>query len=410
MSLQGDRFVKLDHTIQEYALKNYRKMLREPEGNLKYKFLVPGSVYAQELWDWDSWLANIAIRQFAQEDIREYERGCILNFLEYIDEQGRIPVVIKPNTMGPDYTKMVANIHKPCLVQHAAFIVQQQKEVEWLREHFQKMLRFVNYYIENCKHSCGLYYWINDMAIGVDNDPCTFYRPQNSSASIYLNCLMYKELEAVCYIGEQLKIDVVKYELEKEQLKIAVQELCYDERDGFFYSADLNLMPVDLSKGVHVGAPRTWECLIQRIGVWSGLMALWSGIATPKQADKVVSRLLADDSLWARYGIRSLANYEQMYAIEATHNPSCWLGPIWGIANYMTFRGLVKYGYNEAATELTIKTITLYSDDIKACGEMHEYYHPDTGQPIMRQGFQNWNLLAINMQAWLEGGDVVEEF
>ena len=49
-------------------------------------------------------------------------------------------------------------------------------------------------------------------------------------------------------------------------------------------------------------------------------------------------------------------------------------------------------------------------DDIKQCGEMHEYYHPDTGEPIMNPGFQNWNLLAINMQAWLEGRDVVEEF
>lgn len=402
--------MNLDNTIQEYALQNYKKMLREPEGNLKYKFLVPGSVYAQQLWDWDSWLANVAIRQFAKDDIREYERGCILNFLEYIDEQGRIPVVIKPDTMGPDYNKMVANVHKPCLAQHAAFIIQQQQDAEWLRRYFEKMLRFVDYYTEHCRHSCGLYYWINDMAIGVDNDPCTFYRPQNSSGSIYLNCLMYKELEAVCYIGKRLGVDVTKYEAEKEHLKTAVQNLCYDERDRFFYSVDLNLMPIDPSKGVHSGAPRTWECLIQRIGVWSGLMALWSGIATPEQADKVVKRLLADDSIWAKYGIRSLAKYEKMYSVEATHNPSCWLGPVWGIANYMTFRGLVKYGYREEATELARKTITMLREDIKQCGEMHEYYHPDTGEPIMNPGFQNWNLLAVNMQAWLEGGDVVEEF
>ena len=299
-----------DNTIQEYALENYKKMLREPEGNLKYKFLVPGSVYAQELWDWDSWLANVAIRQFAKDDICEYERGCILNFLEYMDEQGRIPVVIKPDVMGPDYNKMDANVHKPCLAQHAAFIIRQQQDAEWFREYFEKMLRFVDYYIEHCKHGCGLYYWINDMAIGVDNDPCTFCRPQNSSGSVYLNCLMYKELEAVCYIGERLGFNVTKYEAEKEQLKTAVQELCFDKRDNFFYSVDLNLMPIDCSKRVHIGAPRTWECLIQRIGVWSGLMALWSGIATPEQADKVVTRLLADDSLWAKYGIRSLAKYD----------------------------------------------------------------------------------------------------
>ena len=76
----------------------------------------------------------------------------------------------------------------------------------------------------------------------------------------------------------------------------------------------------------------------------------------------------------------------------------------------MTFRGLVKYGYKEEALELAEKNVTMLSDDIKRCGEMHEYYHPDTGEPIMNPGFQNWNLLAVNMQAWLEGRDVVEEF
>jgi putative isomerase len=43
-------------------------------------------------------------------------------------------------------------------------------------------------------------------------------------------------------------------------------------------------------------------------------------------------------------------------------------------------------------------------------GELHEYYDPEKGTPIINPGFQNWNLLSLNMLAWLKGENVVEEF
>ena len=64
--------------IKSYAAKNYEKMFRHPEGQLKHPFIVPGSVYANQLWDWDCWLTNVALRQFAEKDITAYERGCVI--------------------------------------------------------------------------------------------------------------------------------------------------------------------------------------------------------------------------------------------------------------------------------------------------------------------------------------------
>ena len=106
-------------------------------------------------------------------------------------------------------------------------------DAEWLRPHFSSLLRFINYYRQSFRHENGLYFWQDDWAIGVDNDPCTFYRPPKSSGSIYLNCLMYKELEATAYLGKLLGIDVSDYQEEAENLKNAVRALCYDEKDGF---------------------------------------------------------------------------------------------------------------------------------------------------------------------------------
>ena len=400
-----------DPRILSYAKANYRKMFRESDEIIHHPFIVPGSCYDNCLWDWDSWLTNIALRQFVTDDISEYEKGCILNFLEHMDDQGRIPIVILPDRTMPELsTQPDTNIHKPCLAQHAAFIVRQTGEAEWLRPYFDRLLCFIRYYEEHCRHESGLYFWINDFAIGVDNDPCTFYRPKRSSASIFLNCLMYRELLAVCFLGKALGVDVAHYRQAAEVLKIAVQTHCYDEKDGFYYSVDLNLLPIETGTFLHSGAPRHWNCLIQRIGCWSGFLAMWSGIATKEQAERMVRENLLDkNAFWAPFGVRTLSKYEKMYTVVPSNNPSCWLGPVWGISNYMVFRGLLRYGYEKEAAELAEKTVSMLDADIRDCGEMHEYYDPETGKPVINPGFQNWNLLAINMTAWLNGEAAVWE-
>ena len=130
---------------------------------------------------------------------------------------------------------------------------------------------------------------------------------------------------------------------------------------------------------------------------------MWAGIATPEQAERMVKENLLDEkAFWAPYGVRTLSKYEKMYSIKKTGNPSCWLGPIWGISNYMVFDGLVKYGFIAEAKELATKTLELFGRDIAQCGELHEYYDPESGEGVNNPGFQNWNLFAIKMGQWLQ--------
>ena len=125
----------------------------------------------------------------------------------------------------------------------------------------------------------------------------------------------------------------------------------------------------------------------------------------------MVRENLLDERTWcAPYGVRTLSRQEAMYNLRATHNPSNWQGPIWGISNYMVWRGLADYGMTREARELARKTVSLFGEDLRREGALHEYYNPDTGEPIMNKGFQNWNYLVLNMVAWLEGRPVVQEF
>ncbi len=408
-----------EQLIYDYVKNNYDQILREPMGLLKHKFIVPGSVYKYQLWDWDSWLTDVAITQVATkegtlEEFVAYQKGCIENFVDHIDEEsGWLPIAVTDHSYLPEAAPAgEANQCKPVLIQHAVFIARTHGDYAWLAPMYAALKRYLCYYEQYCKHESGLYFFIDDTAIGVDNDPCTFYRPHRSSASIYLNCLLYKELLAMAELARELDEteDAAEYDGKAAQLKTAVREHCYDERNGFYYSVDLNLLPIDPNNWLHQGCPRHWSTLIQRIDVWSGFLAMWAGIADEQQAKRMVEEnYLNDRTLHSPYGIRTLSKSEKMYSIIKSGNPSCWLGPIWGCANYLTFRALLNYGYTDLARELVDKTITLFGRDIAECGEMHEYYHPDTGEGVNHPGFQSWNLLCANMIAWKNGEEAVFE-
>ncbi len=423
--------------IKKHIYADYKQMYRQPTGDaLLYPYITPGSKsYANVLWDWDSWLSDVALRQIlsdvgSEADRAEalvFEQGCILNYLAYTSEEdGYMPMVVDgksdPFKIRPADI-YATNMHKPCIAQHAAFLVRQTGcGVDWLREGFPRIQAFLRNYAEHHRHAgTGLYYWQDDLAIGVDNDPSTFFRPKGSSASIYLNCLMYKELRAASYLAGELGLAeaAAQYAGDADALRDAVRRWCWDEKDGIYYSVDLNLLPYTgepqtifgTQMVLHEGAPREYPCLIQRLGSWVGFMPLWAGIATPEQARRMVRENLLDERTWcAPYGVRTLSRQEAMYNLRATHNPSNWQGPIWGISNYMVWRGLADYGMTREARELARKTVSLFGEDLRREGALHEYYNPDTGEPIMNKGFQNWNYLVLNMVAWLEGRPVVQEF
>ncbi len=436
--LTGQEYDSVSHFIQiikSNIYKDYKGMYRKSGGSLVYPFLTPGSKqYDNVLWDWDSWLSNVALRQILsdtgsdndKQEAIKYEQGCVLNFLHYGDWDGYIPIVIwkdsNPRNIRPENIYDI-NMHKPVLAQHAAFLTQLNGgDAEWIREKFYHLQAFVNNYKAHHRDKAtGLYYWQNDVAIGVDNDPCTFYRPAKSSASIYLNCLMYKELLAMEYLAGQLNLAAIgnEFATDAEELKAAIQMHCWDKRDGFFYSVDLNLRPLtnkpDNTLGItfiiHSGYPRDYDCLIQRIEVWTGFMALWAGIATPEQAERIVREHYSNPMTFnSASGVRTLSKMEKMYSLRASANPSNWRGPVWGISNYMVFRGLVDYGYTAEARELAVKTICLFGKDFEKNGALHEYYEPETGEPLLNKGFQNWNYLVLNMIAWLERNTVIREF
>lgn len=386
--------------IINYIKLTYKNNFREPkESTFGFPYIVPGSKYSEQLWDWDSWLTGLALLNIDDVNSKEYQIGCVLNFLDHIDEYGRIPILIEKNTPLPFHfsSNYQSNIHKPCLAQHALAIVEKYNDITWLERKFDKLLKFISYYENHQKDDeSGLYFWLDDLAIGFDNDPTVFYRPNKSTGAIYLNSLMYSELFAISTLAKKLgKGEISKlYKDKANKLKIAIQNECFDNKDGYFYSVDLSLKKIDPNSPIHKGQPRFWHSLPIKITTWAGLLPLWNKIATKEQAEKCVKHIQEKDSLFCKNGIRSIAKYEKMYGIYKTGNPSCWIGPVWINACYFAYVGLKNYGYNELARKIAESVICLLGKDLEKNGEFHEYYNPETGEGVNNKGFQSWNFLV----------------
>lgn len=413
--------------LQDHIREHAVQMTREPSGILSHPYTVPSSpdspYYSDALWDWDSWFISVVLGQVELETEQggrfgEYEEGTIRNFLDHTDEDGVMPVLLKPD--GPflhaDPSRAAGfseNMHKPVLAQQAALLARRRGSAEWLRDDMPTLQRFLERYLESHVHAeTGLAYWQTDFAIGVDNDPSVYYRPARSTASIYLNSLLYRELLAFGSLLEDLDEvrEANRWRGRAQDLADAVNEHLWDERDGTFYSADLALRPIDPEDWLHRGAPRSWSSVLLRVDNWSSFLPLWAGVASQEQADRMRERVIDRRTFRANYGVRTLSRLEKQYNLRASNNPSNWLGPIWGVSNYLVFRGLLKYGFADDARELAQDTVRLFGRDLETTGSLHEFYNPDNGEPIMTRNFQNWNFLVLNMIAWLEGRPVVAEF
>lgn len=396
--------------VKNHVISVIRNTLKQPSPPLAYPFIDPGSVYNGNLWDWDSFWALYGIKDLPEDalpkDWTEHGKGNVLNFLDNQLDDGYIPMVVEthkeeriPYLNRQHLAGKLMNMHKPFLCQQVLLNININNDDSWIAGSIEKLHRYFECYDRYYFHEdTGLYVWVDDIMIGMDNDPASFGRTPGTTANIYLNSFMVKELQSMAEICKGLNlVEKHRYYLGKaDSLVSAIQEECWDSRDRFFYSVDIDVKTRRYD-WFHKGLGVFWKSLPIRIQVWSGFLPLWAGFATPKQAEEMQIHYLNENSFHAPGGVRTLSKEEKMYDLSKTNNPSNWLGPVWIVASYCVFRGLLNYGFTDEAEELASRTLKLLSNDITNTGAMHEYYNPETCTPVMNSGFVNWNILALNM-------------
>jgi putative isomerase len=403
--------------LLQYFAECAPKLLRDPAGVLKHPSVaptLPGKTYSANLWDWDTlWTSQGLFRLAAlrhddqlRQQLCEHVSGSLLNFLEHASPDGQIPLMMTADDADPlgatGKNPTSRNQAKPVFGQLGLLACDQRGDANWLKPHFDSILRFYDSWIRHNSSPIGLLVWGDDVAIGDDNDPTTFGRPFFSSANLLLNCLFYQDLLASAEIARRLgrSADHDRLSSQAKELARRIQTFCWDPRDRYYYTVDIQCVDrrAELIRTVPRGMDMSWKCLPLRIQMFTGFLPLWCGIAPQEAAEKLIStNYLADDRLCARWGARSLSVRETMYSLEFSSNPSNWLGPVWIIVNYFVWKALQRYGYRKEAYALAEKTLLLLSRDLERNGSLNEYYHPDTGAALSHKGFLDWNLLVLEM-------------
>jgi putative isomerase len=408
---QAERRVAAEPLL-DYFNTTAPQLLRPAQGAFRYPSIapsLPGKEYSGQLWDWDTlWTcrglfacAKLQNDMQLHADVAEHAKGSLLNFFDHQTPEGRLPIVMMAN--NPGMTSKYRNQAKPVMGQLALLISDETGSAEWMWPHFDRLMGFYDSWIAGNQAPTGLLVWSDDVMIGNDNDPTTFGRPPHSSANVLLNCLFYQDLKAAKELAERLGRPAAERQVLEQRidsLAASIQKQCWDPRDSFYYTADVQCVDrrAELIPDVKRGMAMSWETLPLRIQVFTGFLPLWCGLARPEQAKALVQRnYLADDRFRANYGVRSLSNLETMYSMDFSSNPSNWLGPVWIVVNYLVWKGLRAYGYSEAADDLAGKTVKLLAAGLAKDGSLNEYYQPDTGAPLSHKGFMDWNLLVLEM-------------
>ncbi len=395
-------------------LSHFKDILKPPVKNMKYPFIVPGTGYLTELWGWDTYWEALAIKRsfelFGEEAMTRagvpkktaeaHICGSVLNFLDAQQADGFIPIMVSAGGLFEGFFEDEHKKGTP-LNQHLPFLCQLTLLADEFSGGFdydkEKLVKYMRYYEEKqYDKKSGLFFWQDDIMVGIDNNPTVFYRPHRSSADIFLNSFIYLE-----YVALSVLLNDADAAEKAERLKAAINAEMWDERDGIYYSQDINFYKTErIVKGValHSGLDPHWNTMPLKIRFWGCFLPMYAGICSDEQAERMCKHLIENDELFARYGIRTLAKNEKMYSlVKSAGNPSNWLGAVWVIANYCVYKGLARYSKVELAEKLKEATFKLLNKNLEERGDFFESYHPDSGEPFMYAGFLSHNLPVIDM-------------
>ncbi len=238
-----------------------------------------------------------------------------------------------------------------------------KKYAEWLEKNRKK---------ENTKH--GLY-WNTGLGSGMDNLPLQGSGWVDMSSQMVL---FYRNLAFMC--GEVKQADEKKkYEVKADEISQKINQLMWNDTDGFYYNLDDN------------GIQQKLKCV-------AGFWPMLAGVADEIQAVRLLSHLKDPKSFWRPIPFPSLAADEKAYQADGHY----WLGGVWTPTNVMIIKGLERYGretdnptdysFNEFASAAAEKYLDGLCTVYKKTGTLWENYSPELmmrGNPSQKD-FVGW--------------------
>jgi putative isomerase len=313
--------------------------------------MTPSKIHYVGVWQWDAYFHALAYRHV--DPHLAYDQIRVV--LDHQRPDGMIPdAVHDEGTITHLNFPVDADVTKPPLLAWAAWkLYQTLGDREFLDEIYEPIVRWNQWWFEhNDLDGNGLCEYLHPYSSGLDDSP--LWDGGMPVTSPDLNTYLYLQMEYLSKIAAvlQLEEDARMWQEKANTLLNRMQELLWDPQAGLFW-ARRNNEPV-------------------RILTPFSLIPLLTGKLKPEISKRLVNHILDTNTFWTRCPLPTVAISEPEY------NPiQMWRGPTWVNINYLMVEGLERSGYPQVAVELRRRTL----DMLASHGDIHEYYHPETGEP-----------------------------
>ena len=310
-------------------------------------------------------------------------RNGVTIFLDNQDERGFIYRSV-PRSEGGQGDEHV----KPFLAQIVLLVYRYERDLSWITEnYYDRLKKYLKYWLQNLDSNHNhLSTWLSAPHTGMDNQhERAGYWYDNFCEGVDLNAYLVRECRAMSLIADlkEKPEDAAWFEHQARLVTQAVQTL-WDDEDGFFYDRD----------------ERTGKALkIKYVGSFA---AMWAGIATKEQAERLVrEHILNPAEFWRQFPLPAYAATEPGYTAERMEQDvGCnWRAYTWIPTNYYVFEALRTYGYQKEAEQLAQITY----EKVCKIGN-REYYQTEKEEGAGLDPFWGWSLMAYFMPLELETG------
>ncbi len=365
--------------------------------DVPHAFIVPNNKKFTHVFYWDTFFM---FRGLIQTKRAWLLKSMVDNFIYLYDKYGIVPNFNSPTSTGrsqpPFLTSMVLDTYNG---PYFKYLKQNklQKALDtnmplyniWLKKAYKTAL---NEYLHVWMDPDGIYnhfvknYELNrygDRDIGYAHSSelesgwdftSRFYNRCDEFLPIDLNVFLFKYERDFAKISQHLKNTDkhAHWHKKSEERKEKINKLMWNEKEGFFFDYGYK-------------HKRQSEFLSL-----AGFTALWSGLATAKQAQKMVKKLpvfetehgltiTAKESLAPKIDLSKVPErYKE--SLEYVLKPKQWDYPnSWPPLEYLTVIGLLKYGFLEDATRIMNKYLRTHANIFREHGTFFEKINGVTG-------------------------------
>jgi len=320
--------------------------------------LLTGYPY-NEYYDWDLYFENIYLTYYGVSD------QCFTNlkvFLQREQPDGFISRSLVKFRPQQDFKPFLAQLSVMGSRLHG-------NDFEWMSaEAYDKLKKYLAHWFDYDYDHNGLPVWNSADHSGMDNQWSRAGLLNSfQDEGVDLACELIRECQAMSIIASQLgkPEDAQAYAEHADRLKRLINEVFWDETDGFYYDRNEKT-------GARV-----------RIKSIAGFFPLWAGVAPPERAARLVrEHLINPNEFWLQFPIATYAKTEPDY-YQGSHkgliskgNECNWRGSAWICTNYLVFHGLMRYGYYSVAHELAMKSYRLVLEENP---NTREWFNAETG-------------------------------